>query len=296
MPKQEEVTAVAEIRSSYTDPETGEKVKVTTEMQTTLVAHEEQIGLSMIQMAFSLKAIKDNRLFLLRGCNSMKEYVQTYLAKSYSGSRFYIQIADALDGIDNKGQFKGLKLGQLNELTKDLLLVDKLKKGDAEISGDKIVHADGTEESLEEHLSFMRATLRSEVQGQVEKATTATAKVRQDLKQFKHLVEEKNQELLEKEHEIANLRRTVDEISQAKDIDPRKLRTLNGKKDAAELIRTANERVLEALGELSGIPHDLVDAELAGYLKTCVASIETGMNKLKSDFAEVVHLDLAEAN
>lgn len=294
MPKQEEVTAVAEIRTSYVDPDTGEKVKVTTEMQTALFAHEEQIVLSTVQMAFSLKAIKDNKLYLMRGCENMKEYIHTFLAKSYSSAKFYMQIADALDGIANKSQLKGLKIGQLGELSKDLLLVEKLRKGDAEISGDKIVHADGTEESLEEHLQFLRATIRNEERANVEKAVNATAKARNDLKQYKHLVEEKNQAMLEKEEEISNLRRMVDELSQAKDIDPRKLRVLNGKKDAAELIRSVNERVIEALGELSGIPHELIDAEIAGYMQTCVASIQTSMKKVKSDFSEVVHIDLSE--
>lgn len=295
MAKQEEVTAVAEIRNSYKDPETGESVKVTTEMKAALFAHEEQIMLSTVQMAFSLKAIRDGNLYLLRGCESMKDYIQTFLAKSYSGAKFYIQIADALDGIANKNQLKSLKVGQLGELSKDLLLVDKLKKGDAAIEGDKIVHSDGSEESLEDHLQFLRTSLRSEVQADLQKAASATAKVRNDLKQFKHLVEEKNQALLEKDEQISKLRHMVDEISQAKDIDPRKLRALNGKKDAAELIRSVNERVLEALGELTAISHELVDAEVAGYLKTCIASVEVGLRKTKSDFSEVVHLELAEA-
>jgi len=288
--------ALPEVRRSFTDPETGAKVKVTDEMEGALYAHEQQIAIATVQMAFSLKAIRDQRLYLLRGCESMKEYIQTCIAKSYSSAKFYMQIADALEGVKNAKQLRGLSIGQLGDISRDLTLVEKLKKGEAEISGDKIVYADGTEESFEEHRQFLRKEIQKEFKKDIEKATSTTAKVRNDLSEYRKLLEVKNQDLIERDEKIAELRRMVDEVSQAKDIDPRKLRAINSKKEASELIRSVNERALEALGELSGLPHEIFDAEIVGFLQTCVASIETGIKKLRSDFKEIVHLDLSEVN
>lgn len=282
-----------EIRNSYVDPDSGEKVKVTQDMALALHHHEHQIASATLTMAFGLKAIRDGKLYLLRGCETMKEYITTCVAKSYSSAKFYIQVADALDGLSQK-QLEGLSIGALGDISRDLTLVGKLKKGEAQISGDKIVYADGNEESVEDFRAHLRAEIRKETQGEIKKATDAAAKARGEVKAFKTIVESKSQEILEREEEIANLRRTIDEVSQAKDIDPRRLRALNSKKEAMELMRTISEQVAEAMGSLHTIERDAFDAELAVHLKTCIASLETGLNKTKADFSDVLFISTQE--
>ncbi|MBN8222907.1 MAG: hypothetical protein J0L53_18480 [Spirochaetes bacterium] len=99
MAKENSIARIADITAenvpkSVTDPETGLKIKVSQEMVASLITAERQIVGGMEQIALALHRIRQDKLFLIYGLNSMSEYLERRFSFSERLGYFLLKMAD----------------------------------------------------------------------------------------------------------------------------------------------------------------------------------------------------------
>ena len=242
------------------DSETGEIIN-TTDMERRLVFLEQQIGLSAMQIAQALKEVKDERLYLCRGYKSMKEYVEDCLPLSLSAVKRYLQIADSFS---EKAMQKlaGTPIKLLLEISRNEELKEEANSEDAE-ANDVIKKA----RELEKRKYAKKLSEYEEI---IDGKEVLLGDLRDTVK--------------EKNAKIEELRGALEKMATQKGIDPGRLIFVQQKVDALALIEESISFNHRMLGDISNIPHELIDAEVAGRLSIAVASIETSLGIIKNTF------------
>jgi hypothetical protein len=116
------------------DQETGEVMTFTQEDSDRLTYLEQGMALNYLQIAYSIKEIRDRRLFFLRDCSSMKDYAEQCLKMSERNVKNYLQIADAFHESSVKKLDSTPSMRTLIELSRDQALWDSINDGDASMT------------------------------------------------------------------------------------------------------------------------------------------------------------------
>lgn len=243
-----------------------------------LLALEQQIMVGYVQMALSLKMIRDEQLFFLRDCDSMKDYCLTYLDMSERQMRRYLLIADTY----NEKVLKKLSnqpMRKLIELAKNSEVTDALNSGGADLEGDRVVYSDGTFEPFEDVLTRYQSDLKKKVK---ESKEVLDAK--------DEILEGYRDRIEEQEKKIQELMETIQSLITAKDVDPSTVVFITHKKQAASLLDEATALVLDTIGRVDNIPRDLVDAEISGKLAVTISAIEASLQRIRDNWGAMIWL------
>ena len=144
----------------YTDPDTGELVTLDENSVSMLIYCEQQIKVGFLQMAFGIKTIRDNRLYFLRGCENMKDYINEHFYQSYRNAQRLLFIADRMADAKNRDLLENFSVSQLERIAKDETLLSEVKESD-EILGE-VRLPDGEVVPLSEYVRDITARIQSE--------------------------------------------------------------------------------------------------------------------------------------
>lgn len=112
------------------DPETGSDLIVTEDGIKELLSLETSINFALAQLSMSLKRVKESRLYLLRGVDSFKAYVENYISFSYRHATRLVAIADTFGDSEHFEKIATLPVTWLREAAKDKSLAESLKQGE----------------------------------------------------------------------------------------------------------------------------------------------------------------------
>lgn len=244
------------------DTETGEVIGADSESK--LIFFEQQIAAGCIQIALALKAIRDERLYLVR-CGSMKEYIEDYLPISLRNAERHLQIADAFSDKALE-KFHGTPMTVLLEISRNDELLEQANEPDAD---------------SEDIVKKIREQERKKYQKKMEKNEEVIQG--QDT-----LLNDLRDRINEKEDEIDKLKKTIHSLIGKKDVDPSRVVFITQKKEAMGVIDESMVMILDALGTLNTIPHELLDAELSAKLSQCIAAVGAGVIRLRDFYSSYV--------
>lgn len=248
------------------DDEYGEVLN-SADTESRLVFFEQQIASGCIQIALALKIIRDEKLYLAR-CSYMKEYVETYLPMSLRNAEKHLQIADAFSSqaLEKFSKLKKTPLTLLLEISRNDELLEEANDPDSE--ADEIVRKAREQE-------------RKKFQKKLEKNDDVIRGQDAILTDLRDRVNDKDEE-------IAKLKDTIQDLIGKKDVDPSRVVFITQKKEAIGVIDESMVQILDSLGTLNSIPHDLLDAELSGKLSQCIAAVEAGVRRLRDFYSSYV--------
>ena len=260
--------SVADINSiipaEVVDEHTGEVITAA-DAEKRLVFLEQQVAFGAVQMALALKEIKDGKLYLYIGYDNMKDYVEDRLPLSIRTVERYLQIANALNE-KALTKFAGTPLNLLIEISRNEDLREEANSEDGD--GEDIVKK---ARELEKKKYEKRINEYKEI-------IDGKETLLQNLK-------EKSQEIISrKDEEIGKLKETVQSMAASEGIDPDRLVFITQKQEAISLIENILTSTLRQLGDISNIPHGLMDAELAGRLTYAVSAIKAGIGRIEDAF------------
>jgi hypothetical protein len=273
-----------------TDRETGEIITITPEMEQRLQALEFSIVSNWVQTAINIKTIRDERLYLVR-CETFSEYVQGYLRESLGISTSniwkHLKIATTYSDTVLKKAAKGAPMQSLIELSRNPELVKDLNDGTAEIEGDKVVYDDGTFESL------------AQVRERIKKETAEAYKKKLEEKDLhakgrETILKDYQKRVQEQQHEIEKMKKAMARLIDQKGIDPKHVMRITQKKEAINLINEVQRRIVEALGELSYIPDNLLDPDVTSQIASTVAMLSAGAVRLREHYGAIAWLPKVE--
>lgn len=222
---------------SVVDPATGIEIKFTEEDHFSLIEAENDIGNSIWKLSMSFKRIKDRKLYLLRGYNSFKDYVETNMRFSLSQVNRYLKIADTFGDSRNFKQIAELPMSKLLAVAKDVSLVDKIKTSDFSEEELKNYVNDETAR-LQEENAKLRAE-KDKIKNKLQRSEERLKNANEDIKNYKATV---GSELYEK---ITNREEAVRELDLV-DVDIAKaIQTL-------QKIQSDDPVVVQKIGEILG--------------------------------------------
>lgn len=276
----------------YIDEATGEMISFTDGDQRELDLLESQVAAGYFQIAVALKTIRDRKLYLLRGNNSMKEYVENHFHQSYRTAQRYLQIADSFANSKNRDELQQLPFSKLLELSQSEYAVSALND-ESEISDGFVQFNNGEKESLSEFIDRIRQETLSTVESPDDIKTKLKRKT-EDLKNKKLILERMEQQIEEREAKIAELENAVNNLSNGT-IDPSTIVVASTKKQIIDLIANSEALTLKSLNQIDSLNQDLFDAEMCGRFSIAIGGIEATLQSIKSRWSAIVYAQGVEA-
>ncbi len=229
------------------------------------------LKVNYVQQMMVLRELRDGEYFLELGYNSLEELIIAELPFTISAAKRLLIVADSF-GAD-KDIEKLIGDGNLKELSTIAHNPELMYKG-----GGKVVTESGEEHSLEDYIEDIKAQ-NQKIQKKSEQELQRAKKCLGEMQNHSKEIEKSYQ------GKIEELKHKIDVIARSKDIDPEKLSMITGKKDALILIQEKLVEVSNVFGQLSDIPDEIRDPQLATLITQVIGAIDSGLKALKEDWA-----------
>jgi hypothetical protein len=269
------------------DSETGSEIAFTGEDMQDLKLFEQSIVSSWIQEAVALRNIANRKLYLLRDCASMKDYLMEYYHKSYAHAKRLLSITSKINP-DKLTDLTEIPMTKLLEITRDDGMVDMINDGEANIEADKVVYADGTFESLDDVIARAKREAKREEEQERDKLKTKIDKQKDKLEGKDFMLSNLQNQLQESVDRTKRLEASLQSLMSEKGVDPKTIVFITHKKHAVDVIDESMREALKHLASIDNIPKDLVDAELGGRMALAISSIEAGCERIRDNWGMIL--------
>lgn len=179
------------IPKEVTDPSTGKKIKVTQDMIAAAINAERQITGAFEQIALALVQIRDLKLYLLSGFETMSEYLEKRFAFS---ERFGYQLMKYADVFGDSKYFPQI-MQQPRKLLEIAANNDDLKQ---QLKDGEVTLHDGTRLTLKE----LKKELANELVAELERTKTDLKAAKKDAREHRQLAEEQSKTILNYEESM----------------------------------------------------------------------------------------------
>lgn len=239
--------------SSAIDPDTQVEIHFSHEDQLALIEAERDVDYGITKVSLAFKKIRDKKLYLMRGCNSMREYATSIMQMSTRQMQRYLSVADVFGSSPNVGNIPALSMSKLLKAAKNPFLVEKLNS--------EILSKDELKELIDE------ATI--EMQTKYVKAVTA-----------KKSLHEKNKAL------SGQVEQLQEEIAGFTHMKPELLKKITDKGMALKEVKVAREEVITVIGRLEKI-NQVNDPEVISEVRGLIEQIKTYFKELHIVWGEM---------
>jgi len=273
------------------DPETNQPIVFSQEATFLLEECERRIKVAALEMGMALRRIRDDRLYLMRDCSSMEEYIMR-AGIAVRTARLYMQLADRFHQLPQSDELLKANPQQVVKLLKDEDTFQKMKSGEISFESGKVILPDqATGEAIEiplyDYLREQRAKLRVEMKGEDEKTKEQLAKEREHKRSLKHELEEYQQSEMELLNKINALESTIRKLT-GPDTNPDDIVIVTTRKQAVDMLHRASVEISDYCGQIERIPQDLVDSELTGAITRTLASMDAALRRVTDAWAHLI--------
>jgi hypothetical protein len=271
------------------DVETGNEIAFTGEDVHDLKLFEQGIVSSWIQEAVALRNIANRMLYLLRDCESMKDYLMEYYNKSYSHAKRLLFITGKIDS-DRLTDLSEIPMTKLLEIARDPGMADMINDGEANIEGDRVVYSDGSFEPLDDAIARAKREAKREEEREREKLKTKIGRQKDVIEGKDFLLKRLEGELAESAERTRRLEDSIQSLMSEKGVDPKTIVFVTHRKQAVEVIDESMREALRHMAAIDNVPRDLVDAELGGHMARAVAAVEAACERIRDSWGAVLWL------
>lgn len=271
------------------DVETGHEVAFTGEDIHDLKLFEQAIVSSWIQEAVALRNIANRKLYLLRDCASMKDYLMEYYNKSYTHAKRLLFITGKINP-ERLTDLTEVPMTKLLEIARNDGVVDMLNDGEANVEGDRVVYADGSFESLDDVVNRAKREVRREEEHAQEKLKVKLGKQKDVLDGKDFMLKNLENQLQESIDRASRLEESLQSLMSEKGVDPKTIVFVTHRKQAVDLIDESMREALKRMAAIDNIPKDLVDAELGGHMALAVSAVEAACERIRDNWGMILWL------
>jgi len=273
------------------DPDTGEILTPNGNMLS-LRALEQQIEMGKNNMrmgamliGIALKSIRDDNLFILCGCETMKDYCEKYVGISQRSAERYLQLASSFsEPVLKQLTDEGVPQKKILDLSKNRDLKAAIEAGDIEIDGGQFVYPDGTVEDIDAAVDRIRKEVAREAEKDKEKMRFQVDNMSRQVKGQKDAARLLEDEITRQKEHIEELNAAISKLATRKDIKAEAMALVLHKREAVELIEENTPAILKLIGQIENIPKDLIDAELAGQISFFLSALEAALQRCRDEF------------
>lgn len=238
-----------EMRDSFIDPVTNAVVQVSEAQMRKLTELEVRLSYSITNLMLDLKALRDEKLYLLR-CDTFEEYLRMIGVAPRTAYR-QLQIADAFGDSKNFSELSKLPQALLLEVAKNDDLAQQLRDGEVRTSDGEIL-------SIEEIINSGNVKLKAELE-----------KAQKGFRNYKKKFEEADEDRKLRSAEL-------DEYKEKLGSD---FVRISKKKDAMAALFAAEGEINSVVTTLDRIDND--DVEVVGKLGALIGQIKYAMDALE---------------
>jgi hypothetical protein len=269
-----------------TDPETGKELTFTAEHTASLAAAKHQVKAGLATVAVALKTIRDQKLYLIENCGSMREWLLENFQSSYTTFKNLVAVADRFAEAPDADMVLSQPITHLLLYSKHEQTADGIADGSIQFSGGKVILEDGTEISAKDFAKQIRTELKKETAEEVKKLDHKLKTNAAKLSAKDSLIESMQEDLGKLRLRAAELEKA---ITESKDIDPSRLVYVTQKHEAVSLLVDTTTQVLALIGRMDTLPEALVgDAEVAGNFSRSLSAIEAGLERIRQHWGSTI--------
>lgn len=269
-----------------TDPETGKELTFTAEHAASLAAAKHQVKAGLATVAVALKTIRDQKLFLMENCGSMREWMLENFQSSYSTFKNLLSVADRFAEAPDADMVLSQPITHLLLYSKHEATADGIQDGSIQFSGGKVILEDGTEISAKDFAKQIRTELKKETAEELKKLDHKLKTNAAKISAKDSLIESMQEDLAKLRQRSADLEKA---ITESKDIDPSRLVYITKKEEAVSLLVDTTTQVLGLIGQMDNLPETLVkDAEVSGHFSRSLSAIEAGLERIRTHWGSMV--------
>jgi len=271
----------------FTDPDTGDVIQLTGDDEKAIQLCEQEIKVGFLRIAFALKTIRDRKLYFLRECTSMRQYISDHLDYSYAKGMRLMSIADAYKDAD-PDLLEQFSQGTLLELARNPELAAEVQG--AEVGDGEVRLPDGEVMGYKEFVNKITRELGKLAEERESKHVKKLAVQKDQLHGKDELLKLYEERLQESEQKNKDLQKAMMDLTMRKDVDPRKLVFITQKKEALRLVDEVETRFVQILGDAIGVPHELLDPEISMKITHMIASLDAGLIRLREYYGAAMYI------
>lgn len=273
------------------DPETEMEISFTGQDQFILTTIEKRIVGNFIQIGVDLNTIKERKLYLLRECDSMREYIAIAFAKSLSYAQSLMKIGR--DFGSNPSQFDGMTLPQILLLHNDEDTKKALKDGSMSIDNGQVIMPSGESMDLPTYTKTIEKKAAIEIKSKETKLKDQLSDAKSANNALQDTINHAAQEKSELLNKLNSYEKTIQDLMQKKDLDGMRVAFVTHRDEAATMMDESLMVILDHLGHIDNIPHDLVDAKLSGHFARTIAGIESAVERIRDRWSPIIYTPTA---
>jgi hypothetical protein len=271
------------------DPVTGIDIRFDAGQQAHFNSIKSQMKDSLAAVGLSLRTIRDQKYYLMDDCGSMSEWLLNTWGSSIRTAQRLLEVADAFDSIPNANEIMSLPLTHLLTMKKDPATMEALRSGDLQIDDGHAILPTGETMDLP---SFVRK-IKKETETEIRSKESRLKEQLNNSKEATHTMEEALEKSEAEKAEIIGklktLEKTINDLMQKKDLDGMRVAFVTQRDEAAVLLDDSMTIILDHLGQIDNIPHDLVDGKLAGHFGRTLAGIESAMERIRDRWSPIIY-------
>lgn len=251
-----QIGTLVEIGEIVTDPETGQELIASETTINELLTAETYIKTGLLTISLALKKIRDNKLYLLRGMNSLQDYATNFLSFNYRHAKKILQIADTYGDSPHFEKISQLPMNTLLKADDDL--VQQLKEGEFRDS-------EGNVWSFEE-IGDMK---NKEMNNELKRLLQQNSSLKKDLIKVKENAEQ-NQKLVE--------------LYESQ--DGKMLEKVKSRNEAQQIILHSRGALAKAIDDLSRI--ELTDADIVRDVVGMIGGAIVGLSTIHDEWMPIL--------
>lgn len=270
------------------DPETGKEIAFTQEQRMLLESTKMQIKSGLLQVALGLRTIRDNRLYLLDGAESLSDWFGKNWGQSITTGYRMLQAADAFADAPNAEQILRQPLSQLLIISKNKKAMEQIHAGELHIGDGQVITPEGETIPLQVFAKQIKDEWSAESESNETKLQNKVKAEKQKVQIKEEMIKGLDKQIEELRAENERITSAMADLAKTKDIDPKRYMLIQQKGEAINLLTEILVQGLEIIGRIDQIPQDIVDPELSGHISRTITSLESAINQARDQWPGVM--------
>jgi hypothetical protein len=252
-----------------------------------LATFENRLKLAAVDMGNALREIRDGKLFYLRNCDSMEEYIALTGVGMRSAYK-YMRIADMVAERTNQEKFLQAPSTYLLEILRDAETADRVESGEIRLDHGRVVMPDGEEISYHVFVKRIREALREEVENDHEKIGKFKKQRNEAVKEKKelhHQLSESERTNAHQNVEIQRMRDSISALSNTHGVTEEMLKTWASRDMAKAKIADLVTQIEQGVTLVNNLHEDLMaDQDIVGHVHILKTLLETARTRIQHTY------------
>jgi hypothetical protein len=252
-----------------------------------LAIEEHNVKSAALGMGRALSNIRNKKLFYLRKCDSMEEYISQIQLGRANAYR-YMQLADMVADRVNQENFLQAPATYLLDILKDAETAERVESGEIRLEKGRVIMPDGEEISYHVFVKRIREALREEVENdhkEIGKFKKQRDEAVKEKKELHHQLSESERTNAHQNVEIQRMRDSISALSNTHGVTEEMLKTWASRDMAKAKIADLVTQIEQGVTLVNNLHEDLMaDQDIVGHVHILKTLLETAHTRIQHTY------------